>query len=301
MQSEQYQQGHLSVLVEEVLFYLNPQPGKTYLDVTFGAGGHTRKILEKEPNCTVIAVDWDSVALDTYGPPLQEEFGDRLILLWGNFSLLYRILKKAKINKVDGILADFGTSQMQIFDKAGFSFSKNTLLDMRMSAAHQKVTAQELVNTASESKLQEIFFEFGQERNARRITKAIIEKRKIEDISTTAQLANIVLSVVPRRKGMIHPATKVFQALRIAVNQELKNIQSFLAATIQVLKPGARVVCISFHSLEDRLVKTVFRQQAYDNHVKILTPKVVVASEQELQENPSSRSARLRVAERLPK
>src|SRR5438552_2568395 len=140
---------HKSVLVTEVLSYLNPQPGGTYLDVTFGSGGHTRAILEKDPTCNVVAFDWDSVSIETYGPALQEEFPGRLRLVWGNFALLYRLLKKEKIHLVDGILADFGTSQMQIFERPGFSIFRDTLLDMRMSPSHQKITAADVVNKAS--------------------------------------------------------------------------------------------------------------------------------------------------------
>ena len=158
---------HKSVLVKEVLEYLNPQPHKTYLDVTFGAGGHTRAILQAEPTCKVIALDWDQKSLDTFGPALQEEFGDRLHLIWGNFALLYKLAKEHQISNVDGILADFGTSQMQIFERPGFSFSRNTPLDMRMSPSHQKVTAAELLNKSTEDKLREIFFQFGQKMPSR--------------------------------------------------------------------------------------------------------------------------------------
>ncbi len=291
---------HKSVLVDEVLEYLDVQPGKVYLDVTFGAGGHTRQILEKEPNCTVIAMDWDTVSLDTYGPPLQEEFPGRLKLVWGNFALLYKVLKKEDIKFVDGILADFGTSQMQITSRPGFSVYKNSLLDMRMSPPHHKVTAINVINEASEKELRDIFWEFGQERYTKKIVAAILQDRQKKRITTTKQLAQLIERVVPAaKKQKIHPATRVFQALRIFVNKELDNIVSFLSAAMRILKPSGRLVCISFHSLEDRLVKQFFLEKSREQLVEILTKKVVTASEKELEENPSSRSAKLRAIKLL--
>ena len=154
---------HKSVLVNEVLQYLDPQPGKTYIDATFGGGGHTQAILDKEPNCRVIAFDWDTKALE-HGQALLDQYGDRLEFLWGNFASIYMILKKHKIDRVDGVLADFGTSQTQIFETAGLSFGKDTALDMRMSTSHYKTTAAEVLNKSSEEKLTNIFFELGEER-----------------------------------------------------------------------------------------------------------------------------------------
>jgi len=291
---------HKPVLVEEVLHYLDPKPGGVYLDVTFGSGGHTRAILEKEPECQVIAMDWDSVALEKYGPPLQEMFPQRLRLVWGNFALLYKILKKENIPKVDGVLADFGTSQIQITKRPGFSFSRDTPLDMRMSPPHQKITAEKVLKDSSEEKLYEIFRQLGQERYAKRIARAIVLERKKKRIRTTTELAKIVERVVPRsKKEKIHPATRVFQALRIYVNKELRNISAFLPIAIDIIGKGGRLVCISFHSLEDRIVKNFFRERGLVGGVEILTPKVVTAQERELFENPSARSAKLRAAQKL--
>jgi 16S rRNA (cytosine1402-N4)-methyltransferase len=291
---------HKSVLVEEVLHYLNPQPGKVYLDVTFGAGGHTRAILEKEPECSVIAMDWDKTVLDSFGLALQEEFPDRVTLLWGNFALLYKLLKKARIESVDGILADFGTSQIQITERAGFSIYRDTPLDMRMSTAHHKVTAAEIVNKASEEKLREIFWQFGEERYAKYIARAIVEDRKQQRFLTTGQLASLIERVVPKdRSRKIHPATRVFQALRIYVNKELENIELFLGTGLSFLSPKGRFVCISFHSLEDRLVKQFFRDKAQEGKLTVLTPKAIIATDIEIQRNPSARSAKLRAAEKL--
>ena len=286
---------HLTVLIDEVLTYLDPQPGKTYIDATFGGGGHTRAILMKEPNCSVIALDWDQKALEMNGPALQEEFGDRLKLIWGNFAQLPHLLKKHNGDRVDGVLVDFGTSQYQLFVREGFSFATDTPLDMRMSPAHQKITAADIVNGASEKELLIIFQEYGEERHSRSIARAICEARRIRKIKTTDELVQIITTISPKRPGKIHPATRVFQALRIVVNKELDNIKTFLLHLPQILRDDARVVCISFHSLEDRLVKTYFKENS--NQFKVLTPKVVVPTDEEIKLNASSRSARLRAAE----
>lgn len=291
---------HKSVLVDEVLHYLQPQPGKIYVDVTFGSGGHTRAILEHEPEARVIALDWDSISFDTYTPLFKQEFGDRITFIWGNFALLYKLLAKAGIKKVDGILADFGTSQMQIKERPGFSVYNDLPLDMRMSPPHQKITAAELINKATDEKLREIFWQLGQERFARQIVQAIVTERKKKQFETTGQLVAVIeRAVPPQKKRTIHPATRVFQALRIYVNKELENIRSFLAGATRALNPEGRMVCISFHSLEDRLVKHYFKEQEALGLLHIVTPKVVTASDDELARNPSSRSARLRVAQRI--
>jgi 16S rRNA (cytosine1402-N4)-methyltransferase len=287
---------HKPVLVQEVLQYLNIQPGNTYLDVTFGSGGHTRAILEADPDCKVIAMDWDTKALEEFGQPLQEEFGDRLQLIWGNFAVLYRILKKEKIKKLGGILADFGTSQIQIAYRAGFSFKNDTELDMRMSPSHQSVTAAELLNKATQEKLAEIFFQLGEESKGRIIARAIVEERKIKPFKTTGQLAALIEKIIPQR-GPVHPATKVFQALRIYINHEIENINAFLPAALQALAPKGRLVCISFHSLEDRIVKQYFKEQEHAGKIEIVTPKAIIGSEQEIIANPSARSAKLRACE----
>jgi 16S rRNA (cytosine1402-N4)-methyltransferase len=290
---------HKPVLVNEVLEFLNVKPHGLYLDVTFGAGGHTRALLEKEPTCKVIAMDWDAVALETYGPPLHEEFGDRFSFIWGNFSLLYKLLKKYNITKVDGILADFGTSQVQIANTPGVSLFRDTPLDMRLSAAHQQVTAADVLNRSSQEKLAQIFFQLGEEAKGRYIAQAIVAERSKNPLITTGQLVDIIEKIIPNRGARsIHPATKVFQALRIYVNHELDNINAFLPAAVKALAPGGRLVCISFHSLEDRLVKQFFKQQEQLHTVKIVTTKAVVAGDEELYQNPSARSAKLRAAQK---
>lgn len=291
---------HKSVLVDEVLEYLNVRPNKTYLDVTFGSGGHTRAILEKDPICSVVALDWDQSSLDTYGPLLEEEFGDRIKLVWGNFSVLYRLVKKIGIKKFDGILADFGTSQMQIYEQAGFSVHRDTPLDMRMSRSHHKETAADILANATEKELRDIFWTLGEERHTKKIVSAILQERKTRPLKTTDQLARLIEKAVPKasnQKRKIHPATQVFQALRIYVNKELDNITSFLSIAITLLSKEGRLVCISFHSLEDRLVKKFFKEQSDLGKVRLLTPKAIMPTEEEVKTNPASRSSRLRAVE----
>lgn len=289
---------HKTVLVNEVLDYLNPQPNKLYCDVTFGSGGHTKAILEKEPQCKVVALDWDATSIETYAPALEEQYNDRLMLLWGNFAHLYRILKKAGVTKVDGILADFGTSQMHLKERAGFSFYRDSPLDMRMSPAHQQLTAEQVINKSSEEKLCELFWQLGQEAHAKKIAQAILEARQKKKITTTRELALLIEKIVPRkmRGAKIHPATKVFQALRMYVNQELNNIHGFLSGALQVLQPGGLLLCISFHSLEDRVVKQFFKDRSEEGILETITKRVVVATPEEIAQNPSARSAKLRVA-----
>lgn len=290
---------HKSVLVNEVLEYLALKPHGVYIDATFGGGGHTRAILEAEPTCRVIAFDWDIVAIETNGYPLMEEFPGRLQIIWSNFAQLDKHLKKINAQPVDGILADFGTSQFQIKERAGFSFAADTPLDMRMSPAHQLITAQDIVNRASEKELITIFLDYGQEFKARAIARAIVQQREQKALKTTGQLAQLIEKIIPRAGSKIHPATKVFQALRIAVNKELDNIETFLKAAIPWLKVEGRLVCISFHSLEDRLVKQYYREQERKSIGNNLTAKVVTASQEEIEHNPSSRSAKLRAFEKI--
>lgn len=292
---------HISVLPQEVLSYIRLKPHGVYVDATFGGGGHTRLLLEAEPTITVLAFDWDMVALERNGDPLVAQYPDRLKLVWANFAQLQEKLKKAGYPAVDGILADFGTSQNQLMHRTGFSFRENSYLDMRMSSAHQKITAAQVIAYAKEQELVTIFKEYGQEPQARAIAHTIVEQRKRKPITMTNQLVEIIESVTGKRMHKkVHAATQVFQALRIYVNRELDNIHAFLPAALRSLKPGGRLVCISFHSLEDRIVKQFYRdaQRTTGIPCTVVTPKVVVASEQELIDNPSARSARLRVLER---
>lgn len=287
---------HKSVLTKEVLEYLNPQDDKLYVDCTFGGGGHTRAILESCSNCKVIGLDFDLNAIDN-GQVLEEAYPERLTLLWANFTNITKVLNHQKIKKVDGILADFGTSQFQITERPGFSFSKDTPLDMRMSPGHTRVTAAQVLNQATEQELAKIFYDYGQENKAFKIAKAIVKYREEHgQITTTGQLVDIVHSVIPAYSRKINEATKVFQALRIVVNDELNNIKSLLMQSLNLLNPNGRIVCISFHSLEDRIVKQFYKE--HKDQLDILTPKVIISTKEELEENPSSRSAKLRAAQR---
>lgn len=291
---------HKAVLVNEVIENLQIKPHGIYVDATFGGGGHTQAILEQNDTCSVIALDWDMVALEKNGEPLKEKYADRLHLVWGNFARIDSLVKKhTGITEVDGILVDFGTSQHQIHQRAGFSFSADTFLDMRMSPSHFQETAADVINTYREKELADIFFQLGQETRSRRIAREIVQARSKKPIQTTGELVKIIEKVPLRGKRKIHPATKVFQALRIFVNKELENINSFLPAALRLLKPSARLACISFHSLEDRMVKHFFREQSQGPEalLKVITKRAIMASQAEIRENPSSRSARLRVAE----
>jgi 16S rRNA (cytosine1402-N4)-methyltransferase len=287
---------HKAVLVEEVIAYLAPKPYKTYVDVTFGGGTHTRRLLEADATCKVIAFDWDNKAIELNAPALQEEFGSRFQIIWGNFANLTALLKKEGISSVDGILADFGTSQFQIHKKAGFSFATDTPLDMRMSPAHQHVTARAIINYASEKELITIFKDYGEEHCARPIARAIVEQRTRKPFKTTGDLIAVIETVKPKSyKTPIHPATKAFQALRMVVNKELENIHSFLLQAINLLSPEGRLVCISFHSLEDRMVKHFFKDN--NKQLTLLTQKVVTGTAAEITANASARSAKLRAVE----
>lgn len=292
---------HIPVLVNEVLECLDLKPNGVYIDCTFGGGGHTRAILEKEPTATVIAMDWDMTAFELNSEKLIEEFGERVSFVWGNFAQIEQKIKPLGLERIDGILADFGTSQYQIKRRAGFSFAIDSPLDMRMSPSHQKVTAAMIVNYASEKELNHIFMTYGEEYKSRPIVAAIIAERAKKPFKTTKQLADLLVKITPRAGRKIHPATKVFQALRIAVNHELEQIEAFMPAAMRMLTPGGRLVCISFHSLEDRLVKQYFRQRAneFNSEFEVVTPRVVIAQQEELLVNPSSRSAKLRAIEKI--
>ncbi len=291
---------HQSVLLTEVLDALKPGKNKIFLDVTFGGGGHSRALLNADESVIVYALDWDENAL-TNSKAIEEEFKGRLKVFNGNFANLYKISKRENFPKFDGILADFGTSTNQIFFKNGFSFLVDTPLDMRMSYCHTQKTAHDIVNYASLKELEYIFFTFADERYSRAVAREICKDRQTYTIKTTLELANIVNRVIPKGKSNINPATKVFQALRICVNHELDNIITFLPSSINLLKDGGKMVCISFHSLEDRLVKQFFKQEEKKGDFCIIKPDFISAKEDEVKANPSSRSAKMRVLEKKMK
>lgn len=290
---------HVPVLLEEAITALNPSKDGNYLDVTFGQGGHTRALLERYPEINVFALDWDSESIDRNGPPFHVLYPDRFSLIWGNFANLYKIAKKNNLPKFDGILADFGTTTEQLIEGKGFSFYKDTFLDMRMSTAHYKVTAAEILNSASLKELQFIFSNYGEEQFSNTIAQLIVDKRVEEPFKTTVQLASLIEKVIGWRKKGFHPATKIFQALRIAVNHELDNIKAFLPAASDALEIGGRLVCISFHSLEDKIVKQFMQQRELNGNFKIINKKVIQATEEEISKNRPSRSACLRILERI--
>jgi 16S rRNA (cytosine1402-N4)-methyltransferase len=275
-------------------FLVNDKNG-LYVDCTFGGGGHSSLVLEKFPNAKIIAFDWDADAQNGFKEK-EKLFNGRLVFIRDNFKNIKRALSNIGIEKVNGILADVGVSSKQ-FDDAdrGFSFNSRTL-DMRMDDRNP-LTAKDIINSCPCRELADIFYKYGEEYRSRQIACAIIERRKRGIINTAQELQDIVRSV-KKPEGKINPATKVFQALRIFVNKELENLETLLADAPSLLAPKARIAVISFHSLEDRIVKNNFRQNASEGVYDILTKKVVVADDEEIKRNPRSRSAKIRAAEK---
>jgi 16S rRNA (cytosine1402-N4)-methyltransferase len=281
--------------VEEVLGFWHCREGGVYVDATLGAGGHAETLLQQDSRVRVFGFDVDETAIEIASQRMKS-FGDRFQAVHGNFTDMGTFLKDQDIDCVDGILADLGVSSMQL-DNAdrGFSFMQEGPLDMRMDP-NQARCAGEVINHFSEAALADLIFQNGEERYSRRIARAIVAARPF--LSTT-QLAQVVARCFPRsRRQRIHPATRTFQALRIFVNGELESLSRFLDAIPLLLRPGGRAVIISFHSLEDRLVKQSFRDWQRQALARILTPHVVTAGEAERKLNPRSRSAKLRAAER---
>lgn len=289
---------HIPVLVDEVVKYLQPQSSGIYVDATVGCGGHAKKILENSPGCRLVGLDVDRDALRCAAENLKI-FGDRVRLFNTNYLRLPEVLAGEKIDKVSGILADFGFSSLQIDNiSRGFGFKSSSPLDMRMDRTNP-LTAAFVVNSFPEEKLADIFYEYGQERFSRKIARRIVQVRKDKAIRTTRDLADIVVSSYPRGHRRIHPATKVFQALRIYVNNELENIKKFMAIVPGLLADGGRVVAISYHSGEDRIVKKSFLSGAREGYYEILTKKPIVPGEKEVEKNFRSRSAKLRCAQKI--
>jgi 16S rRNA (cytosine1402-N4)-methyltransferase len=294
---------HFPVLLPEILEYLACQPDRVYVDGTIGSGGHARAILERSsPTGRLIGLDWDEQAIQRAQGNLAG-FKNRFELRRENFKDLRSVLKSLFLTGVDGILLDLGVSTEQLENREkGFSFRWDGPLDMRMSR-ETKITAQDLLQKLSVSEMNGILRQYGEERWANRIARAIVRQRQTKPIRTTRQLVEVIGKSIPFRRGRIHPATRTFQALRIAVNDELGNLKAFLTDCADLLFPGGRLCIISFHSLEDRIVKDHFRQWAKgamgSPSFRILTPKPVVPSSVEVFSNPSARSAKLRVAEKL--
>ena len=286
---------HLPVMLNEIDQYLITKDTGYYADCTFGGGGHSLYLLNKYKNINIIAFDQDTDSLKRFNEnPQLQEVKDRIIFCHDNFRNIKKNLQKLNISKINGLLADLGVSSKQLDDKTrGFSFNSDDFLDMRMNK-EQDLTAYEVVNTFSKEKLQDIFFNYGEESFSKQIAQKIVEERVKGNIKTCNQLKEIVCKV-KWAKGKINPATKVFQALRIYVNDELGSLQEMLNSIPDILDNGARATILTYHSLEDRIVKQNFKET---KNLKIINKKVIIATEQEVKENPRSRSAKLRVVEK---
>jgi len=285
-------------MVEEVMTFLRCEPGCTYVDVTLGGGGHASEILKRsEPDGMVIGMEWDEDALSEARNILMP-FGDRVKIFRENFIHLPDLMKA---ESADGILLDLGLSSIQVEkEERGFSFKGEGPLDMRMDQRMDE-TAADLVNSLSSEELEYTLSQYGEERWAKRIARAVVQEREREPIRTTQTLRKIVHRAIPRRfhSRRIDPATRTFQALRIRVNEELENLKKILETGWKILKRGGRMCVISFHSLEDRMVKETFRTLEKEGEMRVLTKKPVTPCEEEQKRNPRSRSAKLRCAERI--
>jgi 16S rRNA (cytosine1402-N4)-methyltransferase len=306
--------GHTPVLIQESMGLLKPKSGERYLDGTLGGGGHTEQILVRSsPGGRVLGVDWDEDAV-TAAQQRLSRFGDRLSIVQANFQQAKAILTDMNWAPIDGVILDLGVSSHQ-FDspERGFSFQSSAPLDMRMDR-RQRLTAHQIVNTFPEAELARIITEYGEDPKARRIAAMIAAERQERAIETTTDLARIIDRVKGRRNRAHHPATQTFQALRIAVNRELDSLREFLERGYEILQPGGRMVIISFHSLEDRLVKTAFHKWSqkclcpprtmkcecgWSQKAQRLTRKPIIASAEEVRANPRARAAKLRAVVRV--
>ena len=314
---------HTPVLKNEVLDFLQPKEGEIFIDCTFGAGGHTRAILEC--GAKVIAVDRDENN-KKFANELEKIYGENIVFVNDRFSNLKDILEKFYFNnsenkklKLKGILYDFGVSSMQIDEaERGFSFQKDGVLDMRMG--HNSVNAYDIVNKSSERELTDLIFQYGNEKFARKIAKEICKKREEKPINSTLELANLIKNCCPFYHDKIHPATRTFQAIRIVVNDELEEIRESLEIASTFLPLGCRIACITFHSLEDEIVKKTFQKyskgeiQHFNRNdlriltsnsnlssitLQVITKKPIIPTEEEIKKNIRSRSAKLRIAEKI--
>lgn len=304
-------QPHVPIMVQEILDALQPVPGGLYVDGTLGAGGHSLALLNQEPQARVLGIDRDPDAITLAKERLT---GKAATIVHGSYEKMGAyVADRWQVDAVDGILLDLGVSSMQLDQpERGFAFRFDAPLDMRFDPHSNTPTAAELLNELPADALADILYKYGEEKNSRRIAKAIIAARPI---TTTQQLANLIEGL-SRSREKIHPATRSFQALRIAVNQELEIVEKSLPMAIDLLKPGGRLAVMSFHSLEDRIVKQLFREEASDcicpprqpictcehrARVALYNRKPIMASAMEIEDNSRSRSAKLRVVERLPR
>ena len=311
-------EGHLPVLAEEVVSMLQPAPGSLQIDATVGGGGHTERILEAaNPDGRLLGLDADPAAIERVAHRLRPRFGERLVLRQANFRELATVAADAGFGAVDGCLFDLGLSSFQLADTdRGFGFRAGGPLDMRFDTS-RGVPAAELLATLDAKELTALFRRYGEEPKAGRIARAIVDARREAPVATAEELAALVERVAPpnpRQPRRTHPATRVFQALRIAVNEELEALEAGLAAAVDLLRPGGRLVVLSYHSLEDRIVKRFFAAErrgcicppelpvcvcGRNPRLRLLTRKSVTPTPEEVASNPRSRSARLRAAERL--
>ncbi len=307
---------HKPVLLTETVGLLKPRSGEIFVDATLGLGGHSEAILANFDKTKIIGIDQDTEAIE-FAKERLEKFGDRIEIFQANFSEIKAVLAGAKLEKVDGVLADLGVSSLQFDSETrGFSFRFDAKLDMRMNADADAETAAELLETLSEFEIARIIYEYGEERFSRRIARRIVERRERgEPVKTTKELAELVERAVRRgKKDKIHPATRTFQALRIAVNRELEILESFIRDSVDILKKDGRLAIITFHSLEDRIVKQTFQKLAgkcscpprmpncvcgAKKEIEILTRKPIVPNETETEENPRARSGKLRACLKL--
>jgi len=307
---------HKSVLLAETLELLKPQVNEIFVDATLGLGGHTEAILSAANEISVVGIDQDAEAIELARARL-ENFGEKIKIFHANFSDIKTVLADAGVESVNGVLADLGVSSLQFDSKTrGFSFRFDAPLDMRMNADSGGETAAEMLERLSEFEIARVIYEYGEERFSRRIARRIVWKRELgEAVKTTKELVELVEKSVKRgRSDKIHPATRTFQALRIAVNGELEILERFIRDSVDVLKTGGRLTIITFHSLEDRIVKQTLQKLSGKcfcpprlpqcacgarKSVEILTKKPIVASEAELEENPRARSAKLRACLKL--
>ncbi len=307
---------HKTVLPGEAINLLNIEKGDVVVDATLGSGGHVRAITKKiGKEGKVVALDADKNAIDQFKKEMKKEGREReLILVHDNFKNIAKVIKDLRIEKVDAILADLGWRAEQMSDSAyGLSFQKEGRLDMRYDRQSAEITAHEIINQWRKEELEDIFGKYGEEKEARRIADTIVKQRKEKAIETTTQLAQLI-EEVKRERMKIHPATKIFQALRIVVNNELENLEKFLKESLTLLKKNGRISVITFHSLEDRIVKEFFRTNAggcvcpknfpqcvcgAEKRLKIVTKKPIRPGKDEMRANPRARSAKLRVAEKI--
>ncbi|MFH1036509.1 MAG: 16S rRNA (cytosine(1402)-N(4))-methyltransferase RsmH [Patescibacteria group bacterium] len=291
---------HIPVLQKEVIEYLDPKPNENFIDCTVGGGGHASAILERTgPKGKLLGIDWDAGQIKNLKPKFKN-FGKRTVLINDNYANLKKIVSGQKFGKASGILLDLGFSSWHMEEsERGFSFSKREPLDMRYDLQNP-LTAEKIINYWSEADLEKIFREYGEEQFSKQIAKSVIDARRVITIENTLQLVEIIKKAVPAgyQHGKIHFATKTFQALRIAVNGELDNLEKVLPQILEILKTKGRIVIISFHSLEDRIVKNFYNNQAKEGLLEILTKKPVQPGNEEITINPRARSAKLRAAQK---